>query len=267
MRHSNIHTHTVFSDGKNTMREMIERAIDLDFASLGFSDHSETVFFSEESMKEDRYATYRAQARDMKKEYEGAIEVFCGIEMDYCSDLDPDDFDYVIGSVHYLPTPDSSCSPVDFDLEHQMKHIHDFCKGKKEEYAKIYYDTLVRHAQKTPYQVQGHFDLLNKFGLFDDEGETYRHLALEALDEILAITPFIEMNTGAIARGCRNAPYPAPFLLQRILEKKGKVILNGDSHHIDHLNCHYEASVELLKKIGFSSLWQLRETGFEEVLI
>ena len=36
----NMHTHTVFCDGKNTVDEMVESAIKLGMKTLGFSGHA-----------------------------------------------------------------------------------------------------------------------------------------------------------------------------------------------------------------------------------
>ncbi|MBR3838058.1 MAG: histidinol-phosphatase [Clostridia bacterium] len=266
MKYSNLHTHTVFSDGANTPLEMVERAVELGFVSIGFSDHSETPTFSEECMPEVRYGEYAREVRGLAERFEDRISVFCGIEKDILSQIPWELFDYIIGSVHYLTTPDGF-SPIDYSLKKQMEYIEVFGKGDKLEYAKRYYEAVAEHAQKSPFQIQGHFDLLNKFGLFDDPDETYVSVALEALDEVLKTVPFIEVNTGAISRGYRTQPYPEDFLLRRILERGGRLVLNGDSHRAEHLDCHYDQSIEMLKKMGFSSIWQLQREGFTEVCI
>ena len=36
---SNVHSHTTFSDGKNTVEEMVQAALGLVFHTLGFSEH------------------------------------------------------------------------------------------------------------------------------------------------------------------------------------------------------------------------------------
>ncbi len=264
MRHSNIHTHTVFSDGKNTPEEMAEEAIRLGLVSLGFSDHSDTPFFPEDCMKKEEYQAYRKTVYELKRKNEGKIEIFCGIEKDYFSQIEPGFFDYVIGSVHYITSPDGF-APIDYSLERQMEYIRDFGHSDPLELAKRYYETVVEHAEKNTFDVQGHFDLVNKYGLFDGAGEEYRRVALEALDEVMKKVPFIEVNTGAIARGYRTEPYPDDFLLNRILEKDGKLVLNGDSHKISHLSCHYDQSLLKLKQMGFASIWQKREGRFCEV--
>ena len=57
----NLHTHTVFSDGKNTPEEMVLGAVRAGCTSLGFSEHSPLAPFYDP----DRYAkiVYKRQTR------------------------------------------------------------------------------------------------------------------------------------------------------------------------------------------------------------
>ena len=38
--HSNIHAHTVWSDGRDTMEAVVETALQKGFHTIGISDHS-----------------------------------------------------------------------------------------------------------------------------------------------------------------------------------------------------------------------------------
>ena len=266
MRHSNIHTHTTFSDGKNTAEEMVQKALELSFVSLGFSEHSESAFDPGYSAVKEDYPRYRKEVARLKEKYEGQIELFCGIEQEFYSDEVSDEFEYTIGSVHYIRVKDEYF-PMDASLEGQQKFIQGYGKGDPMEMAKRYFDTVVENCQKRKFEVQGHFDLIQKYGLFDGAGEEYQAIALAAVDEVLKNVPFLEINCGAIGRGYRKTPYPDEFILKHLQKKGAKLVLNGDSHSVDTLDTHFAQSVEDLKRIGFSSLWQLRKTGFVEVPI
>ena len=102
MRFSNLHTHTVFSDGKGTVRENIESAIKKNMLSLGFSDHSFTACDTSYCMMLEDYEKYCLEVKALAKEYEDKIPVFLGLEMDYYSEIDRSMFDYIIASVHYI---------------------------------------------------------------------------------------------------------------------------------------------------------------------
>ncbi len=266
MRHSNLHTHTTFSDGKNTPREMVEKALELNFSSLGFSDHSEFLFDRDFKPASGKDLPYRNEISEIAKEYEGKLDILCGVERDYFTLDDVSHYEYVIGSVHYI-RPEGEVVPLDWSEKIQRDWIEKSGRGDKNELAKRYYELVAEFAMEGSFQILGHFDLINKFGLFDDGDETYRKIALEALDEVLKKDVFIEVNTGAISRGYRKDPYPDAFFLRYIKEKGGRLVLNGDSHSADALNTHFDPSVEMLSKIGFSSLWQLKRAGWEEISI
>ncbi|MBQ7974646.1 MAG: hypothetical protein IJ300_03045 [Clostridia bacterium] len=42
----NLHTHSLYCDGKNTLEELTEAAIERGFSSIGFSGHCYTPFDS-----------------------------------------------------------------------------------------------------------------------------------------------------------------------------------------------------------------------------
>ena len=103
MGYPDFHTHTTFSDGKNSPVEMIEMAISLGMPSIGISDHSYTRHADGWCIESDaRTDEYISEIRRLKEVYKDRIEVLCGIEEDYyaCDDLSK--FDYSIGSVHHV---------------------------------------------------------------------------------------------------------------------------------------------------------------------
>ena len=60
---SNAHTHTAFSDGRDTPRQQVERALALGFRSLGFSDHAVQEVDAFTGMPKEREADYQSAVR------------------------------------------------------------------------------------------------------------------------------------------------------------------------------------------------------------
>ena len=102
MKRQDLHTHTTYSDGKNTPEEMILAAAYEGLDTIGISDHSYTSIDESYCIKKEKIAEYAAEISALKEKYKGKIEVLCGIEQDYFSDEPTDMFDYAIGSVHYI---------------------------------------------------------------------------------------------------------------------------------------------------------------------
>ena len=58
----------------------------------------------------------------------------------------------------------------------------------------------------------------------------YLSAAKNAVDRLLAAGKIFEVNTGAIARGYRAVPYPAPTLFEYIRGMDGRLMLASDAH-------------------------------------
>ena len=264
MRFSNFHTHTCFSDGKNTAEEMLLSAIDRGFTALGFSDHSETPCDMSYCMRRTDYPTYFKTVNELKKRYADRIDVLLGIELDFYSEMIREGLDYTIGSVHYICAKGET-HPIDHSREQQEHCIKVLCGGDPVEMAKRYYDILVTHIERCRPTFIGHFDVITKFGLFDNPPDRYYDLAIEALDAAIQICPVLELNTGAISRKKRDLPYPADFLLRRIKEKNGEIILSSDTHAAATIDCFFSQSIELLRGIGFDHILSMDRNGFVRV--
>lgn len=264
MRYSDLHTHTVFSDGKYTMEEMVRAAIDRGLVSIGISDHSYTDFDLRYCIRPENIPAYHAELRRLKEAYSGRIEICAGLEYDGYSDLPHRDlYDYVIGDCHYVKTWDGYHS-VDHAKDEQLAAIKAYFGGDAIAYSRAYFDTYVERTRLHRPDVLGHFDLTAKFGFVSEDDPAYRRMATEALLAALEVTPIVELNTGAIARGIRTTPYPNPFLLREILLHGGRVTLCSDAHTTENLAFGFDDAAALLKEIGFRSIAVLRGGKFED---
>ncbi len=100
-----LHTHTNYSDGANTLRDMATRARDLGYGYIGITDHSQAAFYAN-GLKLDRLEQQWAEIDALNIEL-APFRIFKGIECDILADgaLDYDDatlarFDFIIASVH-----------------------------------------------------------------------------------------------------------------------------------------------------------------------
>ena len=253
MQFSNFHTHTLFSDGKNTVEENIQYALTHNMQALGFSDHSFTDFDTSYCMMPEDFEPYLACISEAKKQYADRIQIYAGLELDYFSQEDTSALDYWIASVHSIHRNGVYYS-LDSTPEIQQTCIQDAFSGNVIDFAKCYFDMVTEVVDRTKPAFVGHFDLINKFSLMPVHAEEYQKAAVDALQQVLKICPYIELNTGAMSRGWRTTPYPEDFLLKTILESGGQMILSSDSHKKEHLTYSFSESIALLKEIGFTSL-------------
>ena len=265
MRYSNFHTHTTYSDGKNSVRENIEAAIEKGMSALGFSDHSYTDFDLSYCIKKDDLPKYIEEVRRLGEEYSDRIEIYLGYELDGLAKMENRElYDYTIGDLHYIRTPDGLRN-VDSNVAEFTEVTEKYFGSDPIAFAKAYYEFYTEIIPIIRPDILGHIDLVTKFGFVDEDDKKYRSYAIEALASSLKICPIIEMNTGAIARGYRKTPYPAPFLLKEIKERGGKIILSSDSHRASDLTCAFDDAIEILRTNGIRSLVTISGGKFEEI--
>ena len=65
---------------------------------------------------------YKAGIRDLQQTYAGQLRILLGVEQDFYSEAPTDDYDYVIGSVHYVKK-DGCYLPVDESRELQLQAV------------------------------------------------------------------------------------------------------------------------------------------------
>lgn len=264
MRYSDLHTHTKFSDGAKTIEEMVCAAIEKNMISIGISDHSYTDFDLRYCMKPEAFSDYHRELVRVKAKYAGQIEVYAGLEYDGYTKLENRElYDYLIGDCHYVKTCDGYHS-VDHAKDEQWQAIEKYFDSDPQKYAKAYFETYAERTAINRPDILGHFDLAAKFGFVNEDDPVYRKAAIETMLACLEITPIVEINTGAISRKIRTTQYPHNFILKEILSHNGKVILSSDSHRPENICFWFDEAVEVLKRIGFTSMVVLKGGKFEE---
>ena len=259
---ANYHTHSTFSDGKNTPEEIVLLAIEQGFDCIGFSDHGNTPFDLRYCMTD--LDGYIAEINRLKEKYAGKIDILLGIEEDIFTPVDREKFDYVISSSHYL-FKDEEYLPFDSTYEYFSTALSHFDSPLA--MAKQYFNTLCKYIENTKPKIIGHFDLITKYEekeksvFFNDEA--YWELAENAIKKALQVDCIFEVNTGLITRGFRSSPCPHDRLLKIIFEKGGKVMLSSDSHQKETLTAYFDKAKEILKQVGFTKAYALTSSGLK----
>ncbi len=249
-----LHMHTTFCDGKNTPEEMILSGINKGLKTIGISGHCNTGFDESYCMTAPVMKAYFEELQRLKKAYEGKIKVLCGIEQDYFAGKPKLDFDYVIGSVHYIHKNGCYLS-VDHNESITVNDVKEHYDGDYYAYAEDYYKLVGDVLNNTGADIIGHFDLITKFNegykLFDETNPRYVNAWKAAVDKLLPYGKPFEVNTGAISRGYRTSPYPSLPILEYIKEKGGKVILSSDSHSAENICFEFDKWEKYIRDLGF----------------
>ena len=265
----NLHTHTTYTDGKNTPEEVVLEALARGFDSVGFSEHSylsnssSSQHFAEEKMEQ-----YKKEIKDLKLKYKGKIDLYCGLEYDFYSDVNTEGLDYLIGSVHCLNV-DGEIKSFDRGLGETVNYINDNFDGDGMAFAKKYYETVSRLSEKKNFDIIGHFDLItknNEKGLFlETTSREYLNMGFEAIHALKGKIPFFEVNTGAISRGYRSSPYPQMDFLKEFNHMGFGAVITSDCHNKSFIDSFYDDAKMLLIEAGFKSIYVLTDNGFKEI--
>ncbi len=263
----NMHTHSVYCDGKDTPEEMVQTAIEKGFDILGFSGHGFTPA-DDCCMTPQETEDYIRTVRALQEKYRGQIQIFLGIEQDdTCRIPSKDPYDFVIGSVHFLEYQGEANS-VDNTRDILIHMMEDWYDGDFRKLSEDYYRRVAAQASFEEVDIIGHLDLLTKFN--EDESfisfndPVYLKQAEECIYAI-GTSKIFEANTGAIARGYRKTPYPHRTLLEILHAAGAKMMLNSDCHNRQYLDCGFEDALKLLKDCGFDCLYILKDGVFVPV--
>ncbi len=101
-----LHAHSTWSDGHNSIREMVEACLARGYAYLGITDHSKAAAYAG-GLNDEALKRQGAEIDQLNEEYKGRLHIFKGIECDILRDgeLDLSDdvlatLDFVVASVH-----------------------------------------------------------------------------------------------------------------------------------------------------------------------
>ncbi|MFV0401004.1 MAG: histidinol-phosphatase [Oscillospiraceae bacterium] len=268
---SNLHTHTRFSDGAGEPEEYVTAALTEGFVSIGFSDHSPTNWTGSGTLMEfDDYPRYLAEIGRLKEAYADKIEIYLGLEEDYWPPVDTTQLDYTIGSVHDLPAKsDGTMLAVDWHPGYYERLIEEYSGA--EAMVTAYYAAVAQMIKQRRPTIVGHLDLITKLNrencYFDPQSLWYsrasRLVAEAAAEEGL----IVEVNTGAISRGYTEQPYPSLDLLHYLYKLGVPMTISSDCHSVEHLDCAFDLSVELLREAGYRSVKQMQKGIFVDIVI
>ena len=159
--------------------------------------------------------------------------------------------------------------PIDESGELQRLAAEEYFGGDMAAFAAAYFGEVAKVAELPKCDIIGHFDLITKFseaadkalrgaeagacgaasggrrlltGLTSEEARDPRYIAAwkDAADRLLRAGIPFEINFGAISRGWRTSPYPAPEIREYIASRGGRFILSSDSHAAETLCLGFE---------------------------
>ena len=223
-----------------------ERGIDV----LGVSEH---VYRFREALEVWRHPFWLENAVDDLGDYCGFVraetDLRLGIEADFLPGredrianlLEGGDWDYVLGSVHFLGD-----AAVDMGGEWDVWRS----EPDPDKVWSRYFATLGEAARSGLFDVLSHPDLVKMWGPERPApGRDPRFHYELAMDGIVESDVAVEVSTAGLRKAAREI-YPSPAFLSMCLEAGRPVALSSDAHTPNELGYRYEEAVELLGSLG-----------------
>ena len=251
------HIHTkLCGHASGEMEEYVLAAQKAGLREMGFSDHI-PMYFQEVvpgfAMSEEELEQYVGEVYRLRQAFPD-IKLLLGLEADYAQGqenklinlLKSYDFDYVLGSVHWIGN-------WSFDDERQSA---EYQKWNLAELYRHYFGLVQAAAKSGCFQIMAHTDLIKKLGF----------RCPEPLDQIYEETARVFRDAGVCAElntaGWRvpvKEIYPHLEFLERCCHYRVPVTLGSDAHQPGMVAEGFGEAVALLKDIGFKQIATFRQ--------
>jgi histidinol-phosphatase (PHP family) len=186
----------------------------------------------------DAYCEFVREETDLRLGIE--VDFIPGREDRIANLLDDRDWDYVVGSIHFLR---------DYSLDTEAYTVWESGESPDRVWRR-YFDTLAESARSGLYDIIGHPDLVKVWGgdapRPDGDLRRYYEPAVEAFAESGVA---VEVSTAGLRKPVGEL-YPARELLELCVAAGKPIALSSDAHEPQTIGHGYEQAVELLRAVG-----------------
>lgn len=260
------HTHTsLCKHGEGELEEYILKAIELGFDEIGCSEHipMPNNFDPRHRMTVDEYySIYAPRITTLSEKYRDRITIKRGLEAEHLPGSEEwvnkfiaeNDFDFVIGSVHFLGRFEAN-KPL-FHKDYDGEEIEDL-------YIE-YFDTVKASAESGMFNIIGHCDLIKKFGF--RTSNAMNKAMRTALEAIKKNNLCIEINTSGL-RKPEKETYPSETILKIAKELQIPLTLGSDAHKPHDVGKDFDIALAFIERYGNGKICVFEKRQRKEVKV
>ncbi len=254
---ADYHMHTpLCHHAKGEPVEYAARALELGLPEIGFSDHSPVEHDDQDDWRMlacelSEYVAKVQHARDIHP----TLPIRLGLEVDFIPGHEPwikemasrHDWDYFIGSVHYIS------GKWDFD---NPKRLAEWAEHDVDEVWTDYFNRLTNAAASGLFQIIGHPDLPKKFGHFPKHDPTSLYMDFLAACESTSTS--IELNTAGLRKNCAEI-YPSFEFLKLAKGSNVQITFGSDAHSPSEVGMNLKDATALAREAGYKQCCRLNK--------
>src|SRR6202171_2822760 len=249
------HVHTArCGHATGAMERYVEHAITAGLTELGFSDHLFMYWLPpgqrdpELDMAEWEHDFYIEDVERCRPQSAGDIAIRLSTEADFIPGHEAEleailhryDWDYVIGSVHFL-------DGWGFD---DGRQISGFAAWDIDALYARYFDLVGASAETGLFDTIGHADLVKKFGHRPAHDQTAAYARLAARLSTAGVC--VEVNTAGLRKPVGEM-YPHPALLRACHDAGVPTTVGSDAHAPQEVAADLASAGELMRQVGYES--------------
>ena len=273
MQKFSYHCHTDFSDGHNTIDEMLNRAEQLGWEEIGISDHlivhknvkqslswsrwekspNNHVYYSDFKKAADDFCRHKeevmrtAKGRNIKVRIGAEVDYFVydGWKEEFNDFCRQTELDYYISGNHFLQ-PDRGNNILDMKESEllpaeeikKLLSFHFDCICQAVESKKFSFIAHIDYARKNPFC--GHNDFVSE-----------KKKLVECLQQN-------NMATELSTKGLRKIGefYPTEWLLKEVISKNIALVISDDAHRTEELGFEFDKAEQWLQAHGCEKRWR-----------
>jgi histidinol-phosphatase (PHP family) len=219
---------------------------------IGCSEH---VYRFTQALELWRHPFWEEQARDDLDaycEFVRTTPLRLGLEVDFVPGAEDRtanllagrDFDYVIGSVHFVG--DRAVDDEDWDIWGEQ--------GDPDFVWRRYFETLGEAARSGLFDILAHPDLVKMWGRARPQPQRDQRFYYEPAVEAIAETGVtVEVSTAGLRKPAGEI-YPAPELAAMCVDAGAAFALSSDAHSPSHIGHAYEDAVSAMRSWGIEEI-------------
>lgn len=261
------HNHTNFSDGKNSLEEMVKQAKKIGFTEMGITDHlivhknmgqSLSQPYIQKRPKAYVYnsefkpliAKFQKHCEEIRKiSQQENIKLYVGFEVDFFTyngwleelkDFMKNlDYDYLISGNHMLF--DEACENM-FDLNDLTKIYPDM--NDYSAYMIRHFKTMKQAVESRMFKFLAHLDYARKLGEEICGAEMYKTEKTAVINALKKCCVGTEIST----KGLRKIDdfYPCDWILSELKEQNIPIVISDDAHCVAELGVDFDKAEKAL---------------------
>lgn len=222
----------------------VDQACRMGIIEMGFSEHDEFMAGFDFNIFQ-RVKTERQQEIDLRLGIE--IDYLPGMEKEMTERLSQADFDYAIGSVHYMDG---------WAFDHP-DHKQGFDNRDIDEIYCSYAQILAQMVSGRMFDIVGHIDLVKIWGHRPRKKKAAEYF-FPVLQEIKRTGMVVEINSAGLRKPVGEL-YPADDLLAMLYDMNIPITLGSDAHHPQQMGEGLKEAWAAARKAGYRTV-----TGFKK---